>query len=43
MVADESGSVMATLWNDVGAAVALGDIILMAGGYLDGRILDTNG
>lgn len=31
-VADESGSVIATLWNNVGAAVAVGDIILMAGG-----------
>jgi ssDNA-binding replication factor A large subunit len=32
-VADESGSVLATFWNEVGASVKAGDIILMAGGY----------
>lgn len=34
-VADETASVMATLWNEVGQSTQVGDIILMVGGYND--------
>lgn len=32
-VADETGTVITTLWNEVGQSTKVGDIILMVGGY----------
>jgi hypothetical protein len=31
-VADDSGAVLATFWNQVGSFISVGDILLMAGG-----------
>lgn len=33
-VADESGSVILTLWDDIGTSVSPGDILLIAGGFV---------
>lgn len=32
-VADESGTAIANFWNEIGASIRVGDILLMAGGY----------
>lgn len=43
-VADETASVIATLWNEVGQTTQVGDIILMVGGYGDApaAVADAN-